>query len=81
MLVQHRKGLREQYSQILSAINKSKTPEPEAPTLAITTRSGISTRDPPFPAPSRPANDSFTEGGTEKEKPEGTYVTSENFRI
>ncbi|GKA51192.1 reverse transcriptase domain-containing protein [Tanacetum coccineum] len=38
MLVQHRKGLREQYSKILSAIDKGKTPEPEAPNLAITTR-------------------------------------------
>ncbi|GJT26558.1 hypothetical protein Tco_0906833 [Tanacetum coccineum] len=51
MLVQHRKELREQYSQILSTFNKSKTPEPEAETFAITTRSGISTQDPPFPAP------------------------------
>ncbi|GJQ92659.1 reverse transcriptase domain-containing protein [Tanacetum coccineum] len=44
MLVQHRKGLREQYSQILLAINQSKTCEPKAPTLAITTRLGISIR-------------------------------------
>ncbi|GKA41293.1 hypothetical protein Tco_0733886, partial [Tanacetum coccineum] len=68
MLVQHRKGLREQYSQILSAIDKGKTPEPEAPTLAITTRSGISTRDPPFPAPTRPTTNNFTEKETEKPK-------------
>ncbi|GJS06553.1 reverse transcriptase domain-containing protein [Tanacetum coccineum] len=66
MLVQHHKELREQYSQILSTINKSKTPDPEAPTLAITTRSGISTQDPPFPAPPRLATDNFTEGETEK---------------
>ncbi|GJT40131.1 hypothetical protein Tco_0939996 [Tanacetum coccineum] len=71
MLVQHRKELREQYSQILSAINKSETPEPEAPTFAIITRSGISTQDPPFPASPRPATDNFTEGETEKEGPEG----------
>ncbi|GJT99019.1 hypothetical protein Tco_1094537 [Tanacetum coccineum] len=51
MLVQHHKELREQYSQILSTINKSETPKPEAPTFAITTRSGISTQDLPFPAP------------------------------
>nr|GEV72963.1 hypothetical protein [Tanacetum cinerariifolium] len=31
---------------------KSETPEPEAPTFAITTRSGVSTQDPPFLAPS-----------------------------
>ncbi|GKD07489.1 DNA-directed DNA polymerase [Tanacetum coccineum] len=71
MHVQHRKELRKQYSQILSAINKSKTPEPEAPTFAITTRLGIITRDPPFPAPPRPATDSFTKGETEKEEPKG----------
>ncbi|GKC97589.1 hypothetical protein Tco_1167864 [Tanacetum coccineum] len=71
MLVQHRKGLREQYSQILSGIDKSKTPEPEAPTLAITTRSGISPRDLPFPVPSQLATDSFIEGETKKEKPKG----------
>nr|GEW11535.1 hypothetical protein [Tanacetum cinerariifolium] len=74
MLVQHRKGLREQYSQILSAIDKSITPEPEAPTLAITTRLGISTRDPPFPAPPRPATNSFTE--KETKKPENTKKSS-----
>ncbi|GJZ97096.1 hypothetical protein Tco_0669430 [Tanacetum coccineum] len=71
MLVQHRKEVHEQYSQILSIINKSKTPEPEAPTFAITTRSGISTQDPPFPALPRPATDNFTKGETEKEGPEG----------
>ncbi|GJV52036.1 putative reverse transcriptase domain-containing protein [Tanacetum coccineum] len=71
MLVQHRKELREQYSQILSTISKSETPKPEAPTFAITTRSGISTRDPPFPAPPRPATDNFTERETKKEGLEG----------
>ncbi|GJT58183.1 hypothetical protein Tco_0993237 [Tanacetum coccineum] len=65
MLVQHHKELREQYSQILSTINKSETPKPEAPTFAITTRSGISTQDLPFPAPPRPTTDNFTEGETE----------------
>ncbi|GJT84777.1 hypothetical protein Tco_1066494 [Tanacetum coccineum] len=67
MLGQHHKELREQYSQILSTISKSKTPKPEASTFAITTRSGISTRDPPFPAPPRPATENFTERETEKE--------------
>ncbi|GJY82796.1 hypothetical protein Tco_0496172 [Tanacetum coccineum] len=38
MLDQHRKELHEQFSQILSTIRKNKTPEPEAPTFAITTR-------------------------------------------
>ncbi|GJT25793.1 reverse transcriptase domain-containing protein [Tanacetum coccineum] len=72
MLVQHRKELREQYSQILSTINKSKTPKPEAPTFAIITRSGISTLDPHFLAPPRPVTDNLTEGETKKEGPEGT---------
>ncbi|GJY34712.1 DNA-directed DNA polymerase [Tanacetum coccineum] len=70
MLVQHRKELHEQYSQILSTISKSETPKPEALTFAITTRSGIITQDPPFPAPPRPATDNFTEKETEKEGPD-----------
>ncbi|GJZ29408.1 hypothetical protein Tco_0574055 [Tanacetum coccineum] len=71
MLVQHRKELREQYSQILSAINKSETPEPKAPNFAITTRSGISTQDPPFPTPPQPATDNFHRGGTQKRRARG----------
>ncbi|GKC53126.1 hypothetical protein Tco_1075871 [Tanacetum coccineum] len=71
MLVQHHKKLREQYSQILSTINKIETPEPEAPTFAITTRSGISTQDPPFPALPQPETDNFTKGETEKRGSEG----------
>ncbi|GKE84585.1 hypothetical protein Tco_1558327, partial [Tanacetum coccineum] len=71
MLVQHRKELREQYSQILSMISKSETPKPEAPTFAITTKSGISTQDPPFSAPPRPTTGNFIEGETEKEGHEG----------
>ncbi|GJT95471.1 hypothetical protein Tco_1090989, partial [Tanacetum coccineum] len=53
------------------ASNGLETPEPEAPTFAITTRSGISTQDPPFPTPPRPATDNFTEEETEKEGPRG----------
>ncbi|GKB32968.1 DNA-directed DNA polymerase, partial [Tanacetum coccineum] len=49
-------------------IDKCKTPE--ASTLAITTRSGISTRDPPFPASPRPTTNSFEE--KETKKPEST---------
>ncbi|GJT06278.1 DNA-directed DNA polymerase [Tanacetum coccineum] len=67
MIVQHHKERREQYSQILSTISKRKTPKLEASTFAITTRSGISTRDPPFPAPPRPATENFIERETEKE--------------
>ncbi|GJU18628.1 reverse transcriptase domain-containing protein [Tanacetum coccineum] len=66
MLDQHRKEMHEQFSQILSVIGKSKTPKPEAPNFAITTRSGVNTRDPPFPTPAN-----HTEGATEKEGSEG----------
>ncbi|GJW65848.1 hypothetical protein Tco_0117732 [Tanacetum coccineum] len=71
MLDQHRKELHEKFSQILSTIRKSETPEPEAPTFTITTRSEVSTQDPPFPAPPRPMSDNLTEGEVEKERPEG----------
>ncbi|GKD78343.1 hypothetical protein Tco_1340964 [Tanacetum coccineum] len=57
---------------IIRTINKSKTPEPEAPTFAITTRSEISTQDPPFPTPPQPATNNFTEGEPKKEGHEGT---------
>ncbi|GJT55178.1 hypothetical protein Tco_0990232 [Tanacetum coccineum] len=70
ILDQHRKELHEQLSQILSTIRKSKTPEPEAPTFAITTRSGVNTQDPSFPAPSQSTSANHTEGATEKEGPE-----------
>ncbi|GJW77386.1 reverse transcriptase domain-containing protein [Tanacetum coccineum] len=63
--------MREQYSQILSTINKSETPKSKAPTFTITTISGISTQDPPFLTPPRLATDNFTEGETEKEGHEG----------
>ncbi|GJV53224.1 hypothetical protein Tco_1448965 [Tanacetum coccineum] len=71
MLVQYREELHEQYSQILSTINKSETPKSKAPTFTITTISGISTQDPPFPTLPRLATDNFTEGETKKEGPEG----------
>ncbi|GJT76888.1 hypothetical protein Tco_1043613 [Tanacetum coccineum] len=54
MLDHHRKELHEQFSQILFTIRKSETPKPKAPIFAITTRLGVSTQDPPFPAPPRP---------------------------
>ncbi|GKC39574.1 hypothetical protein Tco_1051958 [Tanacetum coccineum] len=56
---------------IVRTINKSKTPEPEAPTFAITTRSWTSTQDPPFPAPPQLVTNNFTEEETEKEGHEG----------
>ncbi|GJS88261.1 hypothetical protein Tco_0770897 [Tanacetum coccineum] len=71
MLDQHRKELHEKFSQILSTIRKMETPGSKAPTFAITTRSGVSTQDPPFPAPLRPTSDDLTEGEIKKERPEG----------
>ncbi|GKE79483.1 hypothetical protein Tco_1545603, partial [Tanacetum coccineum] len=67
ILDQHRKELHEQFSQILSTTRKSKTPELEAPTFSITTRSGVNTQDPSFPAPSQSTSANHTEGATEKE--------------
>ncbi|GKG46078.1 hypothetical protein Tco_0498524 [Tanacetum coccineum] len=48
-------------------IRRSETPEPEAPTFAVTTRLGVSTQDPPFPALPEPTSTNHTEGATEKE--------------
>ncbi|GJZ15516.1 hypothetical protein Tco_0551193 [Tanacetum coccineum] len=45
ILDQHRKGIHEQFSQILSTIEKNKTPELNAPTFAITTLEPVT----PFP--------------------------------
>ncbi|GJU28783.1 hypothetical protein Tco_1172372 [Tanacetum coccineum] len=65
-VVKHREEMHEQFSQIFSTTRKIKTPKSEAPTFAITTRSGVNTRDPPFPTPAN-----HTEGATEKEGSEG----------
>nr|GEV25495.1 hypothetical protein [Tanacetum cinerariifolium] len=54
-----------------SLLRESETPEFEAPTFAITTRSGVSTQNPPFPASPRPTSDNLTEGEIKKEGPEG----------
>ncbi|GJX52470.1 putative reverse transcriptase domain-containing protein [Tanacetum coccineum] len=43
----------------------------EAPTFAITTRSGISNRDPPFPTLLKSTPTNHVEGTTEREGPEG----------
>ncbi|GKA08696.1 hypothetical protein Tco_0688027 [Tanacetum coccineum] len=71
MLDQHCKEMHEQFYQILSVIGKSKTPKPEAPTFAKTTRSGVSTRDPPFPTTLKPTPANHTEGAAKKEGPKG----------
>ncbi|GJW96717.1 putative reverse transcriptase domain-containing protein [Tanacetum coccineum] len=71
MLDQHRKGMHKQFSQIFSTIGENRTPEPDAPTFTIITRSGTSTRDPPFPTPPKPTTFDHAEGTTEEEGPEG----------
>ncbi|GJV18696.1 retrovirus-related pol polyprotein from transposon TNT 1-94 [Tanacetum coccineum] len=43
----------------------------QAPTFAITTRFGVSTRDPPFPAPSQLTPANHADRTTEKEVPKG----------
>ncbi|GJV64378.1 hypothetical protein Tco_1475206 [Tanacetum coccineum] len=65
MLDRHRKEMHEQFFQIFSMTGKNKPPEPEALTFAITNRYGVSTRDPPFPAPSQstPANHADSRAG------------------
>ncbi|GJT17297.1 hypothetical protein Tco_0876003 [Tanacetum coccineum] len=71
MLDQHHKEMHEKFSKILSAIGKSETLKPEAPTFSITTRLEVSTRDPPFPTPSKLTHANHIEGATEKEGPDG----------
>nr|GEY05078.1 hypothetical protein [Tanacetum cinerariifolium] len=48
----------------------NKNPKPEAPTFSITTRSGVSTRDPLFLTPSKPTP-TDSKGAAKKEGPEG----------
>nr|GEZ64720.1 hypothetical protein [Tanacetum cinerariifolium] len=48
-----------------------KTPEPEALNFAITTRSGVSTRDLPFPAPSQSTPVNHADRTTKEEVPKG----------
>ncbi|GKD56420.1 hypothetical protein Tco_1289807 [Tanacetum coccineum] len=77
MLNQHRKGMHEQVSQILIAIgrNKNPTPKPHAPTISITTRSGTSTHDPPYPTLLSPTTIDHTEGTVKKGGPKGGKPT------
>ncbi|GKB78172.1 hypothetical protein Tco_0945067 [Tanacetum coccineum] len=66
-LDQHRKEIHEQFSRILSTIGENKILESGAPAFAITTRSRVSTRDPPFPNSSQPTTTDQTEGKIERE--------------
>ncbi|GJS40645.1 hypothetical protein Tco_0565688 [Tanacetum coccineum] len=71
MLGQHRKEMHEQFSQIFSTIRESKFPKSEAPTFAITTRSGINTRDPPFPTQSQSTPTNHAKRTTKRERLKG----------
>ena len=75
MLDQHRREMHGQLSQILSAIEEGPTPESEAPTFAITTRSGTSTRDPSYPTSPEPTVLDSADGTTRNEGPEGEGPT------
>ncbi|GJT74025.1 reverse transcriptase domain-containing protein [Tanacetum coccineum] len=79
LLDQHHKEMHEQFSEILTAIRKSKTPtpKPDAPVFAITTRSGTSTRDPPYPTPPSPTTIDHTKGGIKKGGPEDEEPTKQ----
>ncbi|GJS50706.1 hypothetical protein Tco_0624068 [Tanacetum coccineum] len=69
MLHKQRNDMHEQLSQILSTLErKTQTSQPKEPTLAITTRSGTTTRDPPYPSAPTP---SVTYRTTEEERPKG----------
>ncbi|GKC36852.1 hypothetical protein Tco_1049236 [Tanacetum coccineum] len=83
MLYKKRNEMHNHFSQILTTLGKSKTliPEPTTPTLAIITRSGITTRDPPNP--SQPSSTPI-DNTVERDKPnnEETPATRnhENFQ-
>ncbi|GJR12498.1 hypothetical protein Tco_0795150 [Tanacetum coccineum] len=64
-------GIHEQLSQILSQIRSNETPEPDAPTFAITTRSGTITHDLPYPTLLESITINHAEEMDEKEGPEG----------
>ncbi|GJV56604.1 DNA-directed DNA polymerase [Tanacetum coccineum] len=71
--------MHEQLSQILSIIGESKFPKLEVPTFAITTRSRISTRDPPFPTQSQSTPTNHAEGTTKREGPEGAESSTMQY--
>ncbi|GJT37951.1 hypothetical protein Tco_0937816 [Tanacetum coccineum] len=83
MLDQHRRGMHEQFSLILTAIRKSRTPtpKPNAPTFSIMTRSGTSTRDPPYLTPPRPTIVNPTERTIERGIPKQQKKDDDDERL
>ncbi|GJS19106.1 hypothetical protein Tco_0447738 [Tanacetum coccineum] len=78
MLNQHRNEMHEQFSQILTTIEKRQTPtpKPDAPTFTITTRSRTTTHDPPYPTPPSATTLDNTKRIIEEEEPEGEETTT-----
>ncbi|GKA48107.1 hypothetical protein Tco_0741065, partial [Tanacetum coccineum] len=81
ILNQQRSEMHNQFSQILTTFEKTQapTPIPDAPTFAITTISGVTTRHPPYPTPSNMAtvdNNLLTETIEEKGGPKGEELTT-----
>ncbi|GKB42100.1 hypothetical protein Tco_0887042 [Tanacetum coccineum] len=79
MLNQHRSGMHEQFSQILATIGEIQTltPKSNSPTFAITTRSGTTTRDPPYLTTSNSTTIDITERTIEEKglEEEGNTTT------
>ncbi|GJT39338.1 hypothetical protein Tco_0939203 [Tanacetum coccineum] len=82
MLDQHRNGMHEQFSQILTTFGKIQTPmhKHDAATFAIITRSGTTTRDPPYPTPLSPTSINNTRRIIKKEGPEDEETTTTQER-
>ncbi|GKC57708.1 hypothetical protein Tco_1085306 [Tanacetum coccineum] len=78
MLNQQRNKMHNQFSQILATLEdcRTPTPKPDAPTFVITTRSGITTHDPPYPTPSNLTNVDDTERGIGNEGPKSEETTT-----
>ncbi|GKF87121.1 hypothetical protein Tco_0257998, partial [Tanacetum coccineum] len=70
--------MHEQFSQILATVKekeKPPTPKSDAPTFSITTRSGTTTNDPPYPTPTSSPTEDNVEQAIGKEGPKGEETT------
>nr|GEV38959.1 putative reverse transcriptase domain-containing protein [Tanacetum cinerariifolium] len=78
ILNQHRNGMNEQFSHILTTIGKSQTPrpKPDAPTFGIKTRSGTATCDPSYPTPPSATTIDNTKSINKEERHEGEEATT-----
>ncbi|GJZ28280.1 hypothetical protein Tco_0572927 [Tanacetum coccineum] len=78
MLDQQWRGMHNQFSKILATFKKSQTPtpNPNALNFAITTRSGTTTLDPPYPTPSNLTTADDTNKTIEEERLENEETTT-----